>query len=157
MTILLLAIISVIPAAAQKSDFSGIWKLDRTKSTLSEYSPILVKLDVQIRGDSLMAERTYDTGDGQEYPFTENVTLDGKEYQMTIYEMPRKINAKWSETDSVLSVETTTTFNGQNGAEDFVSKETWKVDKASNTLTISFKNSTSAGEAEGAFIFNKAE
>ena len=150
------AIVAAIPASGQKSDFDGNWKLDRTKSTTGYY-PILVKISVQVKGDSLLTERTYDVGDGQEYPFTENITLDGKEYLITIYDMPRKSRGTKSSDEGVLSVESTTTVNGSNGSEDFVSKETWKVDKPANTLTINFKNSSSEGEIEGAIILTKSE
>jgi hypothetical protein len=146
-----------IPSAGQKADFIGIWKLDRGQSTLAEYSPTLVRIDIRINADSLLTERYYDTGDGQEYPFTENVTLDGKEYEITIYDMPRKAKATWSDQDGIVNFESKTTFNGENGQDDFVAKETWKIDKANNTLTISFKNSTSAGEATGLFLLKKAE
>jgi hypothetical protein len=153
--LLTLVIASAFTAIGQKSDFTGTWKLDRTKSILAENFPNLVKISVRINGDSLLTERVYDTGDGQEYPFTENVTLDGIEYNITIYEMPRKTKASWSEQDGSLILESTTTYNGDTGPQDFISKETWKVDKANNTFTISFKNKSSGGESEGAFFFNK--
>lgn len=154
---MVITIASFTRISGQKADFTGTWKLDRTKSTILQDSPTLIKLNVQVKGDSLLTERTYDTGDGQEYPFTENFTLDGKEYEITIYDMPRKSKAIWSGTEGVLNLESKTTFSGPNGTDDFVSKETWKVDKANNLLTITFKNSTSAGESEGAFFFNKSE
>src|SRR5512140_620647 len=103
---------SSITVIAQKSDLSGIWKLDRTKSTVSEYFPTLLKINVLVKGDSLLTERTYDTGDGQEYPFTENVPLNGKESAITIYDMPRKSKALWAETEGVLNLESTTTASG---------------------------------------------
>jgi hypothetical protein len=71
--------------------------------------------------------------------------------------MPRKTKATWSDQDTTVNVESKTTFNGDNGQEDFVSKETWKIDNVTKTLTITFKNSTSAGEASGFFLFKKAE
>jgi len=148
---------SALPAAGQKTDFNGSWKLDRTKSTLAENSPVLVRIDVTIKGDSLLTERYYDTGDGQEYPFTENVTLDGKEYNITIYDMPRKTKASWSEQDKGVNLESTTTFNGDSGTEDFISKETWKADVANKILTINFKNNISASETTGVLLFNKSE
>ncbi len=156
-TFMAFALASGIPVAAQKADFNGIWKLDRGQSTLAEYSPTLTRIDVKIKADSLLTERYYDTGDGQEYPFTENVVLDGKEYSITIYDMPRKTKASWSDQDGVVTVESKTTFNGDNGQEDFVSQETWKVDTTNKTLTITFKNSTAAGEATGFWLFRKAE
>jgi hypothetical protein len=151
------AIAYALPVAGQQADFNGIWKLDRDQSTLAEYSPTLVRIDVRIGADSLLTERYYDTGDGQEYPFTENLKLDGKESSITIYDMPRKTKATWSDQDTTVNVESKTTFNGDNGQEDFVSKETWKIDNVTKTLTITFKNSTSAGEASGFFLFKKAE
>lgn len=148
------AIVSSIQSSAQKADFNGNWKLDMTKSTLAEYTPVLVGINVQIKGDSLLTERHYDTGDGQIYPFTENLTLDGKEYSITIYEMPRKSKASWAEQDGSVIVESNTTANG---SEDFISKETWKADAANKTLVINFKNSMAGQEVTGLFFLNKAE
>lgn len=156
--ILLIAVafISTIQMTAQIADFNGTWKIDRTKSTLVEYTPVLTRIDIKVNGDSLLTERHYETGDGQEYPFTENMTLDGKEYNITIYNMPRKTKASWSEQDGILIVESTTTFTGDSGTADFISKESWKVDKTSGTFTISCKNKMGESDSEGAFIFNKA-
>jgi hypothetical protein len=148
------AIVTSIQSSAQKADFNGTWKIDMTKSTLAEYTPVLVGINVQIKGDSLLTERHYDTGDGQIYPFTENLTLDGKEYNITIYDMPRKAKASWTEQDGSVVVETTTTANG---SEDFISKETWKADAGKKTLVINFKNSMAGQEATGLFFLNKAE
>jgi hypothetical protein len=155
--ILLTAIvfISSLRGTAQRADFDGTWKLDRTKSTLMEYSPILTRIDIKINGDSLLTERYYNTGNGQEYTFTKNVTLDGKEHAITIYEMPRKTRASWSEQDGLLIIESTTTFTGDAGAQDFISKENWNVDKTNNIITISCKNKVGTGESEEAFILNK--
>lgn len=152
-----LPVVLSIQANAQSSDFSGKWKLDWSKSVISEGYPVLIRLDAQVRGDSLLTERTYSGDDGQEYPFTENLTLDGREHPITVYDMPRKSKAVRSETDGLLNIESTTTYYGESGSEDFISRETWKVDKSTKTLTISFKNSTPAGESTGSFLFNKAE
>ena len=133
----------------QKADFNGKWKLDMTKSSLPEYTPILTKIEVKITGDSLVTERFYDTGDGQEYPFTEILTLDGKEYNIVIYDMPRKTKATWSDQDGLKIDSTISTNNG-----DFVSKEAWKIDTVAKTLTISFNNSMEGNEATGTFVLN---
>jgi hypothetical protein len=153
---MVLAISSSFMVTAQKADFNGTWKLDRTKSTLAEYTPILTRIEIKINGDSLLTERYYDTGDGQEYPFTENVILDGKEYGITIYDMPRKTKASWSDQEGSLIVESVITVNGDNGTEDFITKESWKVDKTTNTFTITYKNKLGSNETEGAFILNKS-
>lgn len=154
--LIIVAFISSIQLTAQTADFNGTWKIDRAKSTLAEYTPVLTRIDIKIAGDSLLTERYYDTGNGQEYPFTENLTLDGKEYGITIYEMPRKTKASWSEQDGSLTVESTVTITGDSGTADFISKENWKIDKANNIFTISWKNQIAENSSEGAFILNKA-
>ena len=150
---LLMASISVVQG--QRADFSGMWKIDRTKTTVSTDWPVLVRIRIDFKGDTLLTERFYDTGDGQEYPFTEKLSLDSKEYSMIIYDMPRKIKASFSDKEELLNFESTTTFNGSAGTEDFISKETWKVDKAAGVLTIGFNNKLTAGEFTGAFVFTK--
>ncbi len=151
-----LTIVSALQVSGQKADFNGSWKLNIAKSTMVEYAN-LVRIDVQIKGDSLLTERYYDTGDGQEYPFTENLTLDGKEFNITIYDMPRKAKASFSDVDGSVIVESTITFNRDGGSEDFISQETWKADIANKTLTISFKNSIAGEESTGLFFFSKTE
>jgi hypothetical protein len=144
-------------ASGQKADFKGNWKLDTSKMPVTGNFPVLTRIIISIKGDSLLTERFYNTGDGQEYPFNENLSLDGKESLKTIYNMPRKANANWLEKDVTLILETTTTATGSNGPVDFKSTETWTVDNVNNILTISFKNNSWEGEVTGAFIFNKSD
>lgn len=139
----------------QKSDFNGTWKLDMSKVPETGNFPVLTKIIINIKGDSLLTERFYNTGDGQEYPFKENLTIDGKENMITVYEMPRKSKATWKEKDIVLIHESTTTANGSNGPMDFKSTETWTVDRVNNILTISFKNKIYTEELTGSFILKK--
>lgn len=61
----------------------------------------------------------------------------------------------WSDPDNAVNLASTITFNGSGGPEDFISKETWKIDKENNTLTISFINKNSAGESSGHFFLTR--
>ncbi len=144
-------------AAGQKADFTGTWKLDMTKMPVTGNFPVLTRINIIIKEDSLLTERFYNTGDGQEYPFVEKLTLDGKEHMITVYEMPRKSMASWKEKDVILIHQSTTTAYGSNGPVDFKSTETWTVDNVNNILTISFRNTSNEGELTGAFIFNKSD
>jgi len=153
--LMVLTIIFTISATAQKSDFSGTWKIDRTKSVLPEYTPILTKITVNLKTDSLVTKRFYDVGDGQEYPFDEKLPLNGTNVSITIYDMPRKANVTWSDKDNTVNLTSTITYYDSGSPVDFNSKETWKVDQA-NTLTISFVNKSSQGESAGQFFFTKA-
>jgi hypothetical protein len=71
--------------------------------------------------------------------------------------MPRKTKAGMADQDATLNIESTTTFNGQDGTADFLSKESWKVDKTTNILSINFVNTISGTEEKGVFVFNKNE
>lgn len=144
-------------ATAQKTDFNGKWKIDYGKSVLPEYTPALTSININVKGDSLLTERFYDTGDGQVYPFIENLTLDGKEYKIIIYDMPRKSKALWSEAEVAIIVESVTTTNDYSGPQDFISKETWKVDAKNKALVISFSNSMGGNATEGQFFLTRTE
>ena len=63
----------------------------------------------------------------------------------------------WLIRTATLNLESTTTFNGPDGAADFLSKETWKVDKSTNILSINYVNTISGTEENGVFVFNKGE
>jgi hypothetical protein len=141
--------------SAQKSDFDGSWQLSMAKSVIPENLPVLSKIVVKIKGDSLLTERVYQAGDGQDYPFTENLALGGKEISLDVFNMPRKTKGSFSKDDGTISIESNTTVNG--GSTDFISKETWKADKTANTLTITCKNSMGGEESTGTLVFVKSE
>jgi hypothetical protein len=147
--------LSSLPSSSQKVDFSGTWALDKTKTSLAADQLTLIKIQIRMTGDSLITVRVYDRGDGQEYPFNENVGLDGKECKIIIYDMPRRSKASISEQEGSLSFESTTTFSGDSGPMDYNSKETWKLDSEKKVLTIYFKNNISGNETAGTFFFNK--
>lgn len=153
--ILFLTLLLTTTLAGQKADFNGSWKLDRTKAGPAGEWPLLINLSVSVRGDTLKTTRLYELNDGQQYPFDERVIIGGKELEIYIYDMPRKIKASWLENGAALNFISTTTFYGNSGSENFVSDETWKVDKAAGTLTINSTNKTSAGELKGTLVFTK--
>jgi hypothetical protein len=144
-------------AVGQGTNFSGVWKLNKEKTVLADDRLFLSEIKIQLKNDSLFTTRIYQNSNGEEYPFDENLSLDGKESKITIYEMPRTSSALKSEPDGSLIVLSTTTFNGQNGEEDLITKETWKVDNEGNTLTIDFTNMMSGNEIKGTNFYNKVK
>ncbi len=141
-------------ASGQRDGFSGTWRIDRAKSVIPDYTPVLTQVTVKLSADSINTKRFYDIGDGQEYPFDEKLPLNGTNVSITIYDMPRKANATWSAKDNTVNLISTITFYDSGSPVDFNSKETWKTDQA-NVMTISFVNKSSQGEATGQFVFNK--
>ncbi len=156
-TLTVFAVFSTFSVSGQKTDFSGTWKVDRTKSTLLEYLPTLARISIEIKGDSLLTERVYEGGDGQEYPFDENITLDGKECAITIYDMPRKTKASWSEQDGSVSLNRQPQLMVIAALKISYPKKHGKLIKKTKFLLSSFKNKLAGSESEGAFFFNKAD
>ena len=156
-TILLLIFVSFFNASAQKADLTGEWKINRDKSVITEGQLLLSKITIQLKSDSLITTRVYESGDGQEYPFDEKISLDGKDNKLVIYDMPRTSTATHSDSDGSLMIASTTTFNGNNGMEDMVAKETWKLDTDGKFLTLVFTNKMSGNETTGTYFYEKAK
>ena len=141
---------------AQRAEFSGEWKLDREKSTIPDNQLFLSKITIQVKGDTLHTTRVYENGMGEEYPFDENISLDSNECNVVIYDMPRKSKAFFAENDSLLNVESKTTFNGGYGEEDLIAKESWKIDPESGILTLEFTNSMSGTDLKGTYFYKRS-
>jgi hypothetical protein len=158
--IVALSLLFFLPALtiyAQKADFSGEWKLNKEKTVLADNQLFLSGITIQIKTDSLLTTRVYENGNGEEYPFEENISLDGKDCKIVIFDMPRTSKATRSDTDGSIMIASTTTFSGNNGQEDMIAKETFKVDNEGKTLTLEFTNKMSGNETTGTYYYNKVK
>jgi hypothetical protein len=153
--LILLVFVPAFAASAQKANFSGEWKINKEKLTAVDNQLILSKITIQLKADSLLTTRVYENGMGEEYPFDENLTLDGKESKIVIYDMPRTSKAALA-SDGSITIASATTFYGNNGQEDMVAKETWKIDKEGKILTLEFSNTMSGTESTGTYFYDKA-
>jgi hypothetical protein len=152
---LVILLLPVFIASAQKADFSGEWKINKEKSTPSDGQLFLSKITIQLKSDSILTTRVYENGSGEEYPFDEKLSLDGKDCKIVIYDMPRTSKAT-RDNDGSISISSATTFNGNNGQEDMVAKEIWKLDSDGKLLTLEFTNKMSGAETTGTYFFEKA-
>ncbi len=143
--------------SAQKPDFSGEWKLNREKTALTDNSLFLAGITIKIKADSLFTTRVYENSNGEQYPFDENVTLDGKEGKISIYDMPRVTKATGINADGSINVESKTTFYNGGSEDNLVAKETWKIAGDTKMLTIEFSNTMSAGSGSGTLYFTKVK
>lgn len=148
-----LALFTTVTLSAQKSDFNGDWTLNKDKTVMADHQMFLSKITIHLKADSLLTTRTYENENGEEYPFDENVSLDGNDCKMSVYEMPRTTKANL--TGGLISVESKTIFNGENGADSLLAKEAWKV--RNDTLIIDFNNKMAAGEVSGTSYYNRAK
>lgn len=153
--IVLLSIVVSVSAVSKKNSYAGEWKLDREKTVSGNSRLMLSKITFNLKNDSLFTARVYENANGEEYPFTENLTMDGKEHEIRIYDMPRKARAYWSQQDGLLIIETTTTFLRDSVGVDVVSKETWKVNETGSILVADYVSTTTEGEVKGTVFFKK--
>lgn len=141
-SLILLAALFVLatPAAvkAQSADFNGNWKLNTEKSQVPSDQLYLLKLTIKVDGNNLVTTRTYSDPNGQEYPFEENLTLDGKECKISVYDMPRTSKAT-KEADGTIKVLSVTTFYANGGEENLTADETWKLQEGMLVMEVTNK------------------
>jgi hypothetical protein len=155
--LLILILIPAFRVSAQKDYFSGEWKLNKEKSVLTENQLFLSKITIHLKSDSLITTRTYENGSGEEYPFDENLSLDGKDCKIVVFNMPRTSKATLSEADKSIKITSATTFSGNNGEEDMTADETWKVENDGQFLTLTFTNKMSGNDMAGKYYFEKVK
>jgi len=153
--VILLVFLTSLAVTAQNPDFSGEWKLNREKTALTDNSLFLAGITIKVKADSLFTSRVYENSNGEQYPFDENVTLDGKEGKITIYDMPRVTKATGVNSDGSIIVESKTTFYNNGSEDNLVAKEIWKI--ADGLLTIEYNNTMSAGAGTGTLYFTKVK
>ncbi len=153
----LLLVITAFSLQAEEPGFTGEWKLNREKTVLQGSQIFLSKLTIKVAGDSLLTTRTYENADGQQYPFVENLSLDGKESKIVIYDMPRTTKATRSASEGTLMLDSNTTFYRDGQESVLNSKETWKADPGEKLLTISFTTKMADREFPGILYFDKVK
>lgn len=156
-SLLLLFILPSFSLLAQKSDFSGEWKLNKEKTVMADNQLFLSGITIQLKSDSLLTTRVYENGNGEEYPFDEKLSLDGKDCKIVIFEMPRTTKVSRSNSDGSLMFESSTIFQGNNGEDTLTAKETLKVDNEGKILTMNFTNKSSAGEVTGTNYYDRVK
>lgn len=149
--------VSAFSLRAEEPGFNGQWKLNKEKTVLQGSQIFLSKLTIKVSGDSLLTTRTYENADGQEYPFVENLSLDGKESKIIIYDMPRITKATRSASDGALMLDSNTTFYRDGQETVLNSKETWKIEPGDKLLTISFTTKMADREFPGTLYLDRVK
>ena len=152
---ILLFSLSSMTVLGQLQSFSGEWKFNREKSTAINDQLFLAKITVLQKSDSILTTRVYENENGEQYPFKENLPLNGKECKIVIYDMPRTASASLSSGNGSLSFESTTTFYGDSGSDNLKTQETWNTQNGGKSLKIDYKTAYSGGTATGVQYFDK--
>ena len=132
-------------------DFSGTWKINKEKSELGmEFSMAPNELILEHGENSLLAVR-HSTFNGEDFTFTDKLTLDGKECENPGWrDSIKKSTAVWSDDNKVLTVESKIPM--QDGGEMTIIQ---KYKMEGENLSIETSASSSYGDLTEHFIFEK--
>jgi hypothetical protein len=147
----LLALPLVSVFAQQKPDFTGTWKLNVTKSDFGPLPGPESRTDVITHKEpSLSNSVTAQTAQGKQ-EYTLSYTTDGKEALNKMGPREVKSTLKWD--GSNLKVSSTFLFNDS----PVTGEATWSLSPDGKTLTINAHFSSTMGEADQTFVFEKQE
>ena len=159
LTVSILCSLLLIPAssfAGEKTDFTGEWALNESKSDLGEGGAFAAfKIAVKQEGNTITIERTRTGRNGEERTNSETLTLDGKE---NINENERGSSSSvltWSEDGNILTIKSKREFNRQGETFEMNSTEVWTLAEDGKVLKIQSDISSSRGERSATLVYDK--
>ncbi len=151
MSTLFALLLMAVGASAQTMDFTGNWKLNGTKSSLSyDFSLAPKQLKIAHQENAMAMERFTEMM-GQSLNYTDHYALDGTE---NLHDgpdgVPRKSVVKWNEQRSELQIVTIVPTNefGTVTITELLSVE-------GNNLTVKSHAATDMGELYEIFVFDR--
>ena len=157
----LAALMIVVSSTATllKTDFSGDWILDQSKSNLGEFGSRMTpaKLTVMQESTIITIVRT-STGQMGEIVTTDKLTFNGIESASTggMEGSSRKATLKWTDdqqSNLILNAITLLSFNGN--SFEVKAKEAWSLDPTGKILTIDAETTTQMGVSTTKLVYNK--
>ena len=140
-----------------RSDFSGDWKLNESKSDLGQMAQFATKaIKTDQKDNAITISRTAPGFDGGDATTSETLSYDGKETESTVFgSSKRKASAKWSDDGNALTVNYVLNldFNGQ--TFDVKGTETWTLSSDGKTLTVQTNASSPQGDITSKAVYDK--
>ena len=147
----LIALPLVSVFAQQKPNFSGTWKLNVAKSDFGVLGGPESRTDVITHKEPSLSNSVTAEGAQGKQQYTLNYTTDGKEAANKIGERDIKSTLKWVGSNLVISSKFV--YNEM----DVASEATWVLAPDGKTLTVNVHFSSSMGEADQKFVYEKQE
>ena len=140
-----------------KSNFSGAWKLNESKSDLGQFSQFAVRtIKADQKDQAITVTRTAPSFNGDDMTTSETLTYDGKETETTIFEnSKRKSTAKWSDDGQTLTINYVLLleFNGQ--SLEIKGTEAWTLSPDGKSLTVQTNSSSPQGDISAKAVYDK--
>jgi hypothetical protein len=142
---------------ADRSNFSGSWKLNEGKSELGQFGAYATRtIKVNQANDSIAIERTAPSFTGSDYTYKETLTYDSKQVENVLFDTnKKKSSGKWSDDGQAFTITFTLylDFNGQ--TNEINGTETWSLSDGGKTLVSHAKSSSSFGDSETKAVYEK--
>jgi len=145
-------------AQDKKTDFSGSWKLNESKSQMGEGRGRMAatKMKITQAASVLTNEKTSVRQSGEEVTSTEKVTFDGKETDNSANNRKRKSIASWSADGKVLTVNSNTIFDRDGNTMEIKAVEVYTL-STDDTITIESSSSSSRGDFKATLVYDKVK
>jgi hypothetical protein len=137
--------------AQQKTDFSGTWKLNVAKSDFGVLGGPTSRTDVITHKEPSLSDSVTAEGPQGKMQYSTSYTTDGKEAVNKVGEREVKSTLKWVGSDLVFSSKLTYNDMPVTGGS------TWALSPDGKTLTVTAHYTSSMGDADQKFIFEKQE
>ncbi len=147
MTFLLAAL--ALSQAQAKSDYSGTWKADASKSDFGPMPPPDSMVEKIVHEDPSLKVNVVQTGGQGDMNYDATYTTDGKECVNTVAGNEFKTTLHWD--GDVLVADTKGSFDGN----DFTAKDRWTLSDGGKTMTVDRHISTAMGEFDMKLVFAK--
>ncbi len=149
-------------AQGGKTNFSGTWAFNESKSDLGEgggggFRRGASQMTVTQEGINLTVARVRTSRDGEQTTTTEKYTTDGKESVNTSSTGrggPTKTVVSWSEDGKTLNFAVTRTFERDGQTTEMKSSEAWTLTDA-GTLSVVSAFNTPNGEMKTTLVYDK--
>ena len=145
---LLTAAVTMVQAQA-KTDFTGTWKANTSKSDFGPMPPPDSIIEKVAHEDPSIKINIAQVGGQGDMTYDMAYTTDGKECVNTVGGNEFKTTLKWEGDDLV--ADTKGSFDGN----DFTAKDRWALADAGKTMTITRHISTAMGEFDMKLVFEK--
>lgn len=143
--------LTAVSVCAQKTDYSGTWKLDVAKSDFGAIPGPTSRTDVITHKDPTITNHVSLDGEQGKADYTVSYSTDGKEVTNTVGERVSKSTAKWEGANVVIN----TKLKFGDADVDIVS--TWVVSADGKTLTVSAHINSTMGETDQKLVYEKQD
>jgi hypothetical protein len=145
-----------VNAQKAKTNFSGIWAFNESKSNMGEGRGFRSARQITVAqdGNNLTVERVRTNQNGESTTTSEKYTLDGKESVNTSGRGPSKAIVKWTADGKSLNFAITRSFERDGQTTEIKSSEVWTLPDA-KTLSIQSTTVMQDNERKATIVYDK--